>query len=62
MSAASIQVVCQLLGGQALASVQGHRHIHPKSVCRSKFWRQVPVVQRVLHAHEAIGFPRGQRR
>ena len=60
MSAASIQVVCQLLRGQALAGVQGHRHIYPKSICRSKLWRQVPVVQRMLHAHEAIGLPRGQ--
>ncbi len=60
MSAASIQVVCQLLWGQALAGVQGHRHIYPQSICRSKLWRQVPVVQCVLHAHEAIGLPRGQ--
>ena len=61
MPAASIQVVCQLLLGQALAGGQRHWHIHPKGVRCSKVRRQVPVVQRVLHAHEAIGLTSGQR-
>ena len=53
----------QLLLGVPLAGVQGHRHVHAQGICSGKVWRQLqlPVLQCVLHAHEAICLGCGQR-
>ncbi len=54
MRGTNVHLVRQGLLGMPLAGVQAHRHVHAQGGCTGKLWRQLPILQCVLHAHEAV--------
>ena len=60
MRCMAVHLLRQLLLGRPLAGVHGRRHIHTQGICTDKFWRQLPILQCMLHAHEAVRLGCGQ--
>ena len=58
---AAFHLVRRLRLSQPPAGVHGHWHVHAQSICTGKFWRQLPILQCMLHPHKAIRLRRGQR-
>ena len=61
MRVTAVHLVRQGLLRMPLAGVQRHRHVYAQGVCTGKLWRQLPILQCMLHAHKAVGLGCGQR-